>query len=140
MLRKFFVGLPRKEVVKYMRIMQEVEPSKISEEDWAQFEKHSLRSMVIKGIALPTAIWVGYSIPINLLYVNTEFMRVFLGVMIYRALTVPQNHKSFECIKGICLKYNFTEESGEPQQAEDNIPTKDGESEEAPNKKEIDKE
>jgi hypothetical protein len=107
LFRKFFLGINKTESRKYIEVMKNIQPADLPEEEWQRLASMFRRGFLIKLVAIPSAVALGYFIPLPPDLGYPTFTRYFIGMVGYRAFILQPNSQIYDAVKEVVNKYDL---------------------------------
>lgn len=107
LLRKFFLGINKYESRKYFEVMKTIQPTDLPDTEWQRLASMFRRGFMIKLVAIPSAVALGYFIPLPPDLGYPTFTRCFIGLVGYRAFILQPNSQIYDAVKEVVNKYDL---------------------------------
>ena len=107
LLRKFFLGISKTESRKYFEVMKSIQPTDLPDDEWQRLASMFKRGFMIKLVAIPSAVALGYFIPLPPDLGYPTFTRCFIGLVGYRAFILQPNSQIYDAVKEVVNKYDL---------------------------------
>lgn len=107
LLRKFFLGISKTESRRYFEVMKSIQPTDLPDDEWQRLASMFKRGFMIKLVAIPSAVALGYFIPLPPDLGYPTFTRCFIGLVGYRAFILQPNSQIYDAVKEVVNKYDL---------------------------------
>ena len=95
LLRNFFQGIKKSESRRYFELMKNLQPVDLPENEWQRLAKIFKQGFIVKLIAVPSAVALGYFIPLPPDLGYPTFTRCFISLVGYRVFVLQSNSKIY---------------------------------------------
>ena len=107
LFRKFFLGINKSESRRYFEIIKCIEPADLPDEEWQNIVNVFLKGFIMKLVAVPSAVALGYFVPLPIDLGYPSFFRYFIGLVGYRTFVLQPNSTLYDAVKQVVHKYDL---------------------------------